>query len=564
MSLARVAGADSSTGGKYRALLRTNRSLITNAGSLVGATVVTSVLGFAYWGVAARLFSPESVGYASAAISAMTLFATFGMLGLGTFLIGEVARRPEDAVATILAGVVTSAAGGTVLGIAGAVVAPRFVDSLTALASGPWEVMLFGFGAGITSATFVLDQALIGLLRGGLQLWRNAIFAVAKLALLPLAAVGVSGRFGLSILATWVLGTCLSVVVLALTLAVQRITFLRRPRWRVLSELSSDVIGHNCLNAAVQAPRLLLPVLATAIISARANAAFYAAYMLATFLFMIPTHLSTVLYAVDTGDQARLRERTRFTLGTSMAIGLSGAVVLAVFAHPLLMLFGPEYASSATDSLRLLAFVALPTAVKVHYVALCRVRGRMLHGGLVMSVGGGLELAAAAVGAVAGSLTGLSIGLLAASSVVALYVALDLRHVAFPWRSILRLSAATRELVALRESDPAWAVNGARVVDAGLGVDNVSRAQLAPDEQVATAEPPQRAVEDANAREQRADTLHEPSQLAVLGFRSRGAPRPRGDGHQDATRRAADAAYDLRVVDAQAAVAAVELARRLL
>jgi O-antigen/teichoic acid export membrane protein len=446
MSLEASAAPRSGAGTRYRALLRANRSLLANAGSLVGTTVVTAVLGFAYWGVAARMFSAESVGYASAAISAMTLVATFGMLGLGTFLIGEVSRRPEQATPTIVAGLCASAAGGGILGLAGAVLAPRLVDTLAPFAAGPWQVVLFTFGAAITSATFVLDQALIGVLRGGLQLWRNGIFALSKLVLLPFAAVYLSDRFGMSIFATWVAGTCVSVALLAAVVAARGLPLLARPRWRVLSELGHDVVGHNCLNAAVQAPRLLLPLVATAVISARANAAFYAAYMLATFLYMVPTHLSTVLYAVDTGDAAALRERTRFTMGASIASGVGGAIALALLAHPLLSLFGEHYADSATDSLRILAFVALPTAVKVHYVALCRVKGRMLHGGLVMAIGGVLELLAAGLGAAAGGLTGLSIGLCAATTAVAAYLALDLRRVAFPWRAIL----VRRDVVAVR------------------------------------------------------------------------------------------------------------------
>jgi O-antigen/teichoic acid export membrane protein len=431
---------------RYRTLLRANRSLISNAGSLLGTTVVTSVLGFAYWGVAARMFSAESVGYASAAISAMTLLATFGMLGLGTFLIGEAARRPEHAAGTIAAGLVASCAGGGVLGLAGAVLAPRFVDTLAPFATGPMQVVLFGFGAAITSATFVLDQALIGVLRGGLQLWRNGAFALSKLALLPLAALYLSDRYGVSIFATWVAGTCLSVGFLAILALARGLSLWARPRWRVLTELGRDVIGHNCLNAAVQAPRLLLPVVATVVVSAEANAAFYAAYMLATFLYMVPTHLSTVLYAVDTGNASALRERTRFTLGTSIASGVAGAFVLALLAHPLLALFGQHYADGATDSLRILAFAALPTAVKVHYVALCRVKGRMLHGGLVMAIGGVIELTAATVGAVTGGLTGLSVGLCVATTAVAIYVALDLRRVAFSWHLLL----VRRDVVAMR------------------------------------------------------------------------------------------------------------------
>ncbi len=67
--------------------------LLSNTGSLLATTGVTSALGFAYWIVAARMFSQSAVGYGSAAVSAMTLLGTIGMLGLNTLLIGELPRR---------------------------------------------------------------------------------------------------------------------------------------------------------------------------------------------------------------------------------------------------------------------------------------------------------------------------------------------------------------------------------------------------------------------------------------------------------------------------------------
>jgi len=48
-----------------------HKDLLTNAASLLATTGVTSVLGFAFWAFAAREFSPQAVGYGSAAVGAM-------------------------------------------------------------------------------------------------------------------------------------------------------------------------------------------------------------------------------------------------------------------------------------------------------------------------------------------------------------------------------------------------------------------------------------------------------------------------------------------------------------
>src|SRR5690242_10853899 len=96
---------------------KANSVILRNAGSLVGTTAVTSVFGFAYWWLAARQFSPEAVGLASAAISAMTLLGTFGMVGLGTLLIGELPRQQGKKVSLISAALILVGGVGGCLGI---------------------------------------------------------------------------------------------------------------------------------------------------------------------------------------------------------------------------------------------------------------------------------------------------------------------------------------------------------------------------------------------------------------------------------------------------------------
>src|SRR5437879_9806702 len=81
--------------------MKTDGVMLFNAASFVGTFIVKSGFGFAFWWIAARQFSPQSVGLASAAISAMTLLGTFCMLGLGTLLIRELPRQPGKAVTLI-------------------------------------------------------------------------------------------------------------------------------------------------------------------------------------------------------------------------------------------------------------------------------------------------------------------------------------------------------------------------------------------------------------------------------------------------------------------------------
>jgi O-antigen/teichoic acid export membrane protein len=140
--------------------VKVNSVIVVNAGSLVGSMAVTSVLGFAYWWLAARQFSPEAVGLASATISAMTLLAGFGTLGLDTLLLGELSRH-RGREASLISGTLLVVGGvGGCLGIVFAAVAPYFLLDFQALRANIGNIALFVVGVTLTAITFALDAAL--------------------------------------------------------------------------------------------------------------------------------------------------------------------------------------------------------------------------------------------------------------------------------------------------------------------------------------------------------------------------------------------------------------------
>src|SRR5437879_2829277 len=103
--------------------VKTNSIMLVNAGSLVGTTAVTSVLGFIYWWLAARDFPPQVIGVASASVSAMMLLGSICMLGLGTLLITELPRQPDQVVSLISTALIVVGGVGGCIGALFAVVA---------------------------------------------------------------------------------------------------------------------------------------------------------------------------------------------------------------------------------------------------------------------------------------------------------------------------------------------------------------------------------------------------------------------------------------------------------
>ena len=422
--------------------------MLINAGSLVCTSTVTGVLGFAYWWIAARQFPPQAVGLASAAVSAMMLLGAICIVGLGTLLIGELPRHPGKEASLISAALTLVGGIGACGGIIFALVAPLVSADFQPFRASIGAILLFAVGVSLTTITIVLDEALIGLLKGALVFWRNTLFAVAKLVALVLAGFGLV-KVGETIYGTWALGYVLSLVPLAgiVVLHVGRSGRSLLPDWQLLRKLGLPALEHHMLNLILQAPTTALPVLVTILLSATANAWFYVAWMISGLVFIASYALTTVLYAINAGQSAELTRKIRVTLGLALVTSVLGNCLLQFGAPQILDLFGHNYAEQAAWCLRILALGVFPMIIKHHYIAVSRIHSKIARVALPVAIGSLLELGIAALGAHLGGLVGLSLGWDAAVCVEAVFMFPAVYRAASPvnastWRQVMQVLAA--------------------------------------------------------------------------------------------------------------------------
>lgn len=407
--------------------VKQHRSIVENAASLVATNAITSGLGFFYWLVAARMFDHDDVGLAATWISAMSLLSYVGMFGLGTLLIQELPRRPDRAPTLISTSLVVATLFGGILGFGFALIASWLSGGFQPIVSPLLFTILFSLSVATTALSHVLDQALVGLLQGRLQLVRNTIFSAAKLVLLVVAGVVAGRQHDSLIFVSWLVGIIVSFIALSRLLVGTNITMQQvLPAVRLLIPLVPQTWNHHLINMALLVPGMALPLVVTATLSAEFTAGFYMAWMLAYFIFVVSNALSTMLYATGSRDPDRLSTMTRFTMSVATAIVVPVSIVVIIIANPLLSIFGPEYASTAAWSLRILAIAAVPVVIKDHYVAICRIHGNTAIAARVLWVGAIGELALASSGAILSDLTGLATGWMIAVTIESAYM---YRHV---------------------------------------------------------------------------------------------------------------------------------------
>jgi O-antigen/teichoic acid export membrane protein len=410
-----------------------NRTILSNATSLVGTTVITSGLGYLYWIVAARSFSAAEVGLAAAAVSAMQLLGTLAMLGLGTMLIGELPRFAGREKSLMVASAGVASVAGGVFGLLAALLLGRVSADFRPLAADPWSTTLFSAGVALTAATLVMDYAYVALLRGQVQFARNALFASLKLGILIALGLWAPSGAGLAIFAAWVVANLVSLVSVMARLA--RGPRARAPEraiaadtrvtigWASMRALWRVALAHHVLNLALQAPFYLLPLIVTAVLSVSTTAYFYIAWMMASLVFIGANHLTTALYADGVRSPSVFVRKIRFTLGLALLANALVDAVLLVGGGPLLGMFGSTYADQAVWPLRIVALGGIPLVVKDHYVVLARIRRKVGQAAFVAAAGSLFELALALAGAVQSGLLGLSLGWVAAGFIEAILLA---------------------------------------------------------------------------------------------------------------------------------------------
>jgi O-antigen/teichoic acid export membrane protein len=400
----------------------TEGPLIRNAASLYGSTIVTSVLGFCYWLLAAHMVPATAVGTASAIQSGAQFLSIFCVLGLGTLLISELSVDRTHARSLILTAAVSAGTLALLVSVGVGVSLANATNSLSPGLSNPIKILIFAIITMLSTVLLLMDDVCIGLLRGDLQLRRNTVFAVSKLMILPLLIALWPERTGEELVLVWTVGLALSMV--TVSIAVKNL--FPKEQWHLdfsgLYAKRKLIFGHHWLNLSAQSPRLLIPVLCAAIVGAAANAAYTAATLIAYFVTVIPLQLSTVLFALAPGDEVALKREVRRTMRLSGWIALAAAPFFALFGSRILALFGHSYQTAST-ALTVLGLTTYPFAIKAHYIAIARVRGKMNQAAFRTTVGSTLEVGLAAAGGALHGVTGVAIGFLAGSLLEGLFFA---------------------------------------------------------------------------------------------------------------------------------------------
>jgi O-antigen/teichoic acid export membrane protein len=347
-----------------------NDTLLRNSIFLMLSSVANAGIGFLFWMIAAKVYSADELGLATAIISSLSLLILASRFGLDSSLIRFFPERDKERTfGTSISITTLSAMLFAAVFVAGI---GFFSPSLSLLAT-PENFLLFMIFVVANSFIWQLGIAFLALRKANLYLCLNILNGSKILLLFPLIMLGTMGIFT-AFGAAMVLTTIICLVLLArlgvkLRLGIDR-SFLRES----LSFSTSNYLSQ----LLIWAPTMVLPILVLNFMDSSNAAYYYIAYTIVAILFTVPNAISTSLF-VEGSHGEDLKAETRKSVRTTYLVIIPLTILLFVFGGFLLELIGTDYATNAIDLFRIMLLSSFFVAAVQIGISVMRVRNANAH-----------------------------------------------------------------------------------------------------------------------------------------------------------------------------------------
>jgi O-antigen/teichoic acid export membrane protein len=410
--------------------------LFANAGYLLGVNVVGGLVGFVFWGLAARMYRPEDVGTASAIVSAVGLVAGIAGLGVSIGLVRflPTAHSPDRLLNTAFTFNAATAllAGGIYLaGLGWWSPSLIFVRRNALYAAGFLAyVVTMILGTAVQAAFVARRQAGYALIHTCVANGERMLLLVV---LAGLGAVGLAGSMALSMA---------TAVALSLALYLPKAERAYRPRpclyWPDLARIVPYSIGNYVTVLLTRTSQMVLPLVVMEPLGAASSGYTYVAWMLGSLLISPGMALARSAFAEGANAPQRLAAILSRAATLALVLTVPASIVTWVIAPWLLLLFGSSYAQEGAALLRWLAVAAPLAVLSGLYYTYLRVRKQV---GLLIVASGivaGITLVVAALWMSRLGIAAIGIGWLAGNGLVAVVGASVI------WKETLRERRAGR------------------------------------------------------------------------------------------------------------------------
>jgi len=369
-------------------------SLYSNAFFLMLNSFTTSLLGFIFWNIMARQFTPAQVGIGSALVAASTLLGTLANFGLGMGLVRFLPEEQKEAGLLVNAVFTITGSIAIILSLVYLVGIEYWSPILNFIFDEFWLSVFFILFTVSTALSIVTDQALVARRSANFVFGKNLSICLLKLplpilVLAHLEGYGIFAATGIAILIGMILSW------FAFLPRVYKGYFPRTVMaFNHLKEMLAFSFSNYLAGILQSGPGLIYPFLVLNFYGPEQSAYFYIAWMMAMVLGVIPMGLAQSLFAEGSREPEKVKYLARRSLGLGLILSLWGVGLMVLAGGWFLQLFGTDYYENSINLLWILAASVIPQCINTSFLAINQVYKRVYfiiaQSGVLASVALGL------------------------------------------------------------------------------------------------------------------------------------------------------------------------------
>lgn len=362
-----------------RSIMFGTQPLISNAFALIINNLVTAIVSYIFWIIAARRFGDINVGLASATFSSMMVLDLVTNLGLSTGLIKYLGSGGEFEKRLLIN---TAISIRVVLGV---IISLIFVTGTSIWA--PELCILKNSSNLILFSSLIIFNSLFTLLSGVLVAIRNASFIVfisltfnfLKLSIIALVPTvyGLSGIIFALFFALLV--TIVIEIMVLLPMVYPGYSFAFSFKLPQLFSFFSYSFANQVADTFLTLPQFILPIIVLNKLGPELNAYFYTTMMTTGILrtALLSIAQSTFAESVVDGNQQFIYSFMKKSLMMSLVIILIGGSLLFFLSPFLLNMFGKQYFVVGKEIYLLLLLASVPFSLVNLLITIYRVKKQL-------------------------------------------------------------------------------------------------------------------------------------------------------------------------------------------
>lgn len=337
-------------------------NLFKNSTYLIVTNFSYLVLGFFFWVISTRYYTPEDIGEMSAILSSISIISMISSIGLPMSLVYYLPRYREHAsniINTCLIIVIGLTIILSIIFISGI---GTFIPELESVFR-DFEISIIFIITTMAMAISVLMSSIFTAGRRSSYHMIKENFSGSLRIILLLVFIGF-GAYG--ILLSWSVGI-IAAVILGFFLLFKLWNYHPRiildPIIKDMAKFSIEVYITGML---FNIPRLVFPIIIVNTISKDAAGYFFIAITMASLLYGIPSSIASSFMA-ESSDKEKFWHNVNKAIKFNLIILIPGVLGFMIFGKFVLNIFNPAYVQNSMESLNILSLTSIPMSIIIIY-----------------------------------------------------------------------------------------------------------------------------------------------------------------------------------------------------